>query len=86
MKHPQLGSPRNWPFCRGQRAGTAVVLASITIAEMCRGVDPIRRRRDAAQADALALLAITRRDLLEAQEMDDSSISHEADWGLLISQ
>ena len=39
-----------------------------------------------AEADALALVAIARRDLLAAQGMTDSSVFHEAVWGFQVQQ
>jgi hypothetical protein len=37
-----------------------------------------------AEADALALLAIARRDLQAAQGMSDSAVFHEAVWGFQV--
>ena len=39
-----------------------------------------------AEADALALLAIARRDLLAAQGMGDAAVFHEAVWGFQVQQ
>jgi HEPN domain-containing protein len=39
-----------------------------------------------AEADALALLAIARRDLLAAQGMTDPTTFHEAVWGFQVQQ
>lgn len=39
-----------------------------------------------AEADALALLAIARRDLLAAQGMTDATTFHEAVWGFQVQQ
>lgn len=39
-----------------------------------------------AEADALALLAIARRDLLAAQGMTDTTTFHESVWGLQMQQ
>jgi HEPN domain-containing protein len=39
-----------------------------------------------AEADALALLAIARRDLLAAQGMTDTTTFHEAVWGFQVQQ
>lgn len=39
-----------------------------------------------AEADALAVLAIARRDLLAAKGMGDTSVFHEAVWGFQVQQ
>jgi hypothetical protein len=39
-----------------------------------------------AEADALALAAIARRDLLAARGMTDATVFHEAVWGFQVQQ
>jgi HEPN domain-containing protein len=43
-------------------------------------------RGSMAEADALALVAIARRDLMAAQGMTDSAVFHEAVWGFQVQQ